>query len=30
MIDEGGKPIARSVIVDRTVGNVLVALLRTW
>ena len=27
MIDEGGKPIARSMIVDRTIGDVFVTLL---
>jgi hypothetical protein len=29
VIDEGGKPVARSVIMDRTIGNVFVTLLRT-
>jgi hypothetical protein len=28
MIDEGGKPVAGSVIMDRTIGNVFVTLLR--
>src|SRR6187551_2915935 len=29
VIDEGGKPVARSVIVDRTIGNMFMPLLRT-
>ena len=29
MIDEDAEPIARGMIVDRTVGNVFVTLLRT-
>jgi hypothetical protein len=29
VIDEGGKPVARSVIVGRTIGYVFVTLLRT-
>src|SRR4029079_14087497 len=29
VIDEDGKPVARSVIVDRAIGNVFVTLLRT-